>query len=172
MGWSIGVQAEPTETASDIAIDAYNSFVSAFIPSTGAMLAGWTFVGVEVTRTFAGNPDRANFGPPIIGTGGAAGQTLNSALLVNKNTGLGGRKNRGRAFVPPFNLPEGSVDQAGFIAPVDRGNQQAGYLSYVNAMEAAGLFLWLFHSDPADAPSAIVSLLVQPQVATQRRRMR
>lgn len=172
MGWSHGIQCGVGQTAADVAPILTTAFTESFIPSTGAILAGWTYVGVEVTKTFAGNPDKHTRVINTVGSGGANGLVVNCALLVNKNTGVGGRKNRGRAFVPPFNIPEASVDQAGFLLAGDLVNQAAGYAAYRGKLEAEDLFLFVFHSSPADPATLITSLTVSPQVATQRRRLR
>jgi hypothetical protein len=94
-----------------------------------------------------------------------------TALLLNKRTNLGGRKGRGRCFLP--GLSEGQVGADGMLA---------GSPSVIIA--AAELF-WeqmtvgtpltdpvLLHSDETTPPSPIVAFDASSQVATQRRRLR
>jgi hypothetical protein len=96
----------------------------------------------------------------------------NTAWLCNKSSVTPGRKGRGRMFVP------GAVDA--FVSPsgiLDSGYQDslqtliddlALAILGVEIIEA----LVIFHSGEEDTPSDIIALVVDGQVATQRRRMR
>jgi len=115
-------------------------------------------------------------GPPVIGeasrstVGTVTGTTLpqNCALLVRKNTGLGGRSGRGRMYFPPFAFPEADVSPTGFIGAPLTGIQTAmsAWLVSVSGM-------YLFHDEALSiAPTVVTSLTVDNRIATQRRRLR
>lgn len=96
----------------------------------------------------------------------------NCAVLVRKNTALGGRRGRGRMYLPPFMLAEGSVDPNGNLdSAFVTGNTQNCTTAFVTNMNPV-----LFHNSdgvtPAPAPTPITSVAVQSKIATQRRRMR
>lgn len=94
----------------------------------------------------------------------------NVAVLVQKRTGLAGRSNRGRMFLPGL-LPDTSTDNGGTISPTRLDAIQAA----VNDLRARADADWggvqLFHNGSSD-PTTVTSLPVLQQVATQRRRMR
>lgn len=114
----------------------------------------------------------------------------NVAYLVNKITGLGGRRGRGRVFLP--GVDETVVTQGGFVDAAKVTQIQNGLDQFVLNMAAHNLGLVVLHSpakiwtlvngrprqidDPnapaPPLPSAITSLQVSAQVATQRRRVR
>lgn len=137
--------------------------------------AEWDFLGVEVEWGTATTPLRleSNSGA-FAGSGTAQGLPNNCALLVRKVTDTPGRAGRGRMYIPGVN--EENVNSAGVLV----GGFQATAQALVNDWQAdllavVGLnSLVLFHTEggPISTPSDIFSLAVQPQIATQRRRMR
>lgn len=94
----------------------------------------------------------------------------NCAVLVRKQTGLGGRAGRGRMFLPPFALDEGNVSPNGLLDSDFRNDTQ-------DSMDAwmGGLTPVLLHDSltpGAPAPTPITNVIVDPRIATQRRRLR
>jgi hypothetical protein len=105
----------------------------------------------------------------------------NVALLVKKTTGVGGRKNRGRTYIP-FLLPESVVSENGTIAgaTVTALNvQAAAFLSQLSAdgnpmcishkvfnVPLAPHFVTAIHTGPL-----VTTYKVEPMIATQRRRL-
>ncbi len=100
----------------------------------------------------------------------------NTAVLLKKNTGLGGRRNRGRMYVP--GIPEGKVFGNGQIVGADHAtwNTAAGNLRAELAALSFVTECVIFHTTadgvPGIAPTPIVSMTADTQVATQRRRLR
>lgn len=95
----------------------------------------------------------------------------NCAYLIHKNSGLGGRKNKGRMYLP--GVAELSCDHA--------GNLDSGTITGLNAglatlftnlgnIEALGAPV-ILHGDAA-TPTPIVSFTADTRIATQRRRLR
>lgn len=126
----------------------------------------------------------------ILGT--AAVQTVppNVALLVRKLSGLGGRRGRGRMYVP--GLGESSVDTGGTIVGGTVSGWQTIFDAIFNGLESQDTPMVLLHDPPghwilnsngqprfvadvgedAPAPTTVTSLVVESRVASQRRRNR
>lgn len=172
MSMSLGFQGDIAWDPADAADKWYTAWTDQFVPDPESFYAGWTFVGTSVTKNVAGDPVVAEHIEPLSGSVALQSLTVNTCVLVKKNTAAGGRKNRGRMFVPPFNLAESDVDAAGNISSVFVGIQQGMWVDTLSAMAVDNYFPWLLHTDPADSPTAITSLTVQGLAATQRRRMR
>jgi hypothetical protein len=100
----------------------------------------------------------------------------NSAYLIRKNTALGGRRHRGRMYLP--GVGEASVNDNGVLtqARTEEINPAVGNWLAALRASAAVVDMVLLHASsplsPTPAPTAVTSLAVQPQIATQRRRLR
>ena len=118
-----------------------------------------------------------------VGAQAAASAPQNTAYLFRKTTASGGRRNRGRMFVP--GVAEGSVSSAGVVTAGDAVAYQAAADAFESAMRIGGFPLVILHPaipapEPKPAPAAIpeadptpvTRLVLQPNVATQRRRLR
>jgi hypothetical protein len=106
--------------------------------------------------------------PAVGGTGGSPGASSQVAYLIRKITNLGGRRNRGRWFLP--GVVEGEVNSGGFL---DSGIVVALETACDDFAAALGLLdatVYLLHSD-GGPPTEVTSYQVAPQVATQRRRL-
>jgi len=130
-------------------------------------LTQWTFLGATAAVGQDGGPPVTIEEPrSVIGTENAIGPPNNCALLIKKVTGLGGRKGRGRMFLPVFNFGGDN-----FLA---NGNLGGGVKTTMDTALAGLLadFDWvLLHSD-STPPTPITALVCDPKLATQRRRMR
>jgi hypothetical protein len=95
----------------------------------------------------------------------------NCALLVRKNTGLSGRKFRGRNYWPLV-LSEANVNNAGVIDPGNVSDLQDIFdAMYTDINDVTNVSTALLHSDATD-PTFITGFSVQNTIATQRRRLR
>jgi len=96
----------------------------------------------------------------------------NTAWLVTKTPGVGGRRKRGRMFIP--GIPEGDVDPGGFIVPGRVEDLQDQFDTISEALaEPSPIANWdlcVIHSNGTH--SVFDTFQVEGQVATQRRRMR
>lgn len=135
------------------------------------IIASYAFVGVGLAVGQDG-------GPPVVyesdeeahqGTYAAAPLPQNCAFLIRKQTAVPGRAGRGRMYLPPFYLPEGSVDAIGMMTVEARGNFQDLVDEWFTGLDPV-----LLHDSesPVSTPSPISSFIVQRQLATQRRRLR
>lgn len=147
-------------------------------PATG-MSNQWRFRGV-VARSSSGSPPYSTFESPrnVAGVGGANILPPNCALLVRKRTSVAGRRNRGRMYFPMLSVVETAVDQVGALAADSQVDLQTRLNTLYNALDSAGLSPVILHSDtpgqvtPVPAPTAIAEFVIQPRIATQRRRLR
>lgn len=105
-----------------------------------------------------------------VGANGPAALPQNVALLVRKQTASGGRRNRGRFYVPGIN--DGDADAAGFVTPASLAAFQVSMTGLFNGLATNGTPMVLFHSEAPFTPTVVTSLVVDSKVATQRRRLR
>lgn len=120
-----------------------------------------------------------------VGTSGTSIVPVNCAAVVEKRTGIGGRRNRGRVFIP--GIPESQVNEAGLLETTYRDGIDADFVAFqsdVEAIDPGEWFTFILHSkgwdgavEPADpgnapAPSLITSWVTKPGIGTQRRRLR
>jgi hypothetical protein len=103
------------------------------------------------------------------GTGGSGHVSPNVAVLIQKRTLLGGRRNRGRMFYP---VSEGEIDNAGALSSSFLTFASTQWLEFLAAIEAESLPMAVLHTDPALTPVLVDTLAVQAVAATQRRRLR
>lgn len=172
MSFAIGVAPPTAASASEIAELADQAWAGAGQGGATSMQQGWTYLGTRVIKTFAGTPSAGEFTLSVAGT--ATGETIppNCAILVRKNTALGGRKQRGRIYLPPYRGQDADVSNAGLIGSMTQGILQTAFNTLVTQLNGLDLVPTLFHSDPLDPPTTITSFSVQSLLATQRRRLR
>lgn len=133
----------------------------------------------EITLTEA----VVKFGPNDVGPQGAwpSGNTgdisglaevPSAAILVKKETGIGGRQGQGRMFVP--GVPGSTFDSSGLMSPGDLSGLQVAAEALLTFIGLEGLVPVLLHSEdsPIAAPFPITAVTVQARAATQRRRLR
>jgi len=96
---------------------------------------------------------------------------MNCAILVQKRTGIVGRKHLGRIYSPPTAVPEGSISAAGDIEPTALAAVQGFWDDALDALVTVEIEPFLLHAS-AGAPDAITQLRVEGKIATQRRRLR
>lgn len=110
---------------------------------------------------------------PFVGPNSANTVPSNTAVLVKKLSGLRGRSNRGRMYVP--GVHEGDVNPNGTIsAGVVTALQGFADLMLDGFSEVGGgcQMVILHDQTVSDPPTIVTELQVDPVVATQRRRMR
>ncbi len=112
---------------------------------------------------------------PLVGTNGGSLAPPNCAVLVKKLTATGGRRGRGRAYLPGISSVSGSLNSGGNFSEANAADVSAAMQAMADDMASdttIGEAPWcVLHSD-SSAPSLITSLVCEPKLATQRRRMR
>lgn len=161
-------------SAGDMADDMYDLFTTLNYPCDNAsMIDDWAFLGTSVAFGTSSGDVVAQHLQTLNGTVTDNSPPNNLALLVTKNTGLGGRRNRGRMFVPPIYINEGAIDSVGIISGSTLSSNQTFWGGVITAMGAIDVSMVIFHQGAgAPAPTGVTSLTVQALAATQRRRMR
>lgn len=111
-------------------------------------------------------------GAAVAGVGLGDATPQNTAYLVRKTTVLGGRRNRGRMYIP--GIPEGSINGVGVIDAATVVAFQASLVAFFTEILDSDqvLAFVLFHETAPFDPTQISDLQIQPQCATQRRRLR
>ena len=104
-------------------------------------------------------------------TGAASGISVppQVALLVQKRTATGGRRGRGRFYMP--GIPRAATNEHGELLDANRVTMQADWDGFLADMATAALALVVLHDD-STTPTPITSLQVSGTLATQRRRQR
>lgn len=119
----------------------------------------------------------------FVGGQGTSSTPPNVALLVKKTTGLTGRRNQGRMFLPM--LPEGAISDAGLVDPAYSSGVDTAFTTFRGACLSAGATPAVLHkaahrkarpiyeieAEPA-TPMPEGGFQVQGKVATQRGRLR
>lgn len=137
-----------------------------------AMINQWTFVGVTVyLQTAEGLAVGIHNEPRTYTAGSALSLPHNCAALVRKVTGLSGRKNTGRWYLPAGYLNESQVSPAGVIDGADYTSLQDRIDEFLTNLGTADLVPTVLHSDGSPS-TPITSMVLDTQIATQRRRLR
>jgi len=177
MGTTLGVfsaEGDKAAMAADISV----AFISTILAAGGNMGTDWTYNGLELTTSDVGGPTVDQATASLAGTLPNPTVVANTATLVRKNTALGGRKNRGRLFIPPYGLFESEVNSAGFLNAGTITAVTGMWNAFLAALAVQSITPYLYHQyDPdlaelPEVPTEIISFACQPQVATQRLRMR
>lgn len=174
-----GVDPAVGATPFDVAGQAASSWVNQILTNQTA--------SIQLTSTLCKfGPNET--GPSAISTVGGPGSEAAAeglapqvAVLVHKNTDLGGRRGRGRMYVPGYQ--EEWVLNTGVIVAANLITLQGDYTAWFNELVASASIdgLVLLHSpsapdvedpSPVPVPTPITSVVVDAVVATQRRRLR
>lgn len=173
MLWTLGVAMTGTLTTGQIVADHMrDSFVGAW--PAGSILTSWTFIGCRVYVGQDGGPPTVweSVGAAVAGTNAGPGLPPNCAFLVQKRSAIGGRKNRGRMFLPAgFGVGEDSVPVTGVMAEAQRAALQARLTPAFLGTEDRVIF----HDEAtpgSHTPTVITSLTMLARLATVRRRLR
>lgn len=159
-----------TVHASEIA--GYFTQVGGFLAES-IVLESWNFVGVTTIEPVeAGEPFLGEYSPTISGTGGSNPPPNNCAELVTKVTNRGGPTNRGRAYFPALHFTESSINANGIIDDTPLESIQSALTATFIDWADSHTPPVLLHTNPAQTPTILQGLVIQGQIATQRRRMR
>ena len=162
LGLLVGSDTDPADVAAKC-ITAWTDNIAALVVNDLTLSSVLVKFGPNATGL------AAEVGSGQTGAAGGAGMTPQNALLVRKNTTHGGRKGRGRMFLP--GITEGTADESGTIAGGTVAIYQAGFDGFLADLTAGGNTPFLLHNDETD-PYEITSFSVQALMATQRDRIR
>lgn len=155
-----------------------NTSVMAAIQSAGSLVSmidsGAIITRLRVSLGTDGAEDLvSDVGYSVSGGKSATSLPPNCALLVHKRTARGGRRGRGRLFIP-WAVAETDVDEAGIItAPVVTTAQTASN-AFLTALGVNNVPMAVLHSPgqtAEGAPNLVTGLTVDRLISTQRRRL-
>lgn len=109
---------------------------------------------------------------------GATGASLppNCAVLIHKRTARGGRRGRGRMFMPWF-VSEGNVGENGQLTTTIVNSTNTVLTTWLGFLNSGDHPMVVFHTPsedpahPAGPPDVVTSLSADPLISTQRRRL-
>lgn len=166
---TVGAPVDPDDLANEMA----GAWTASLAMSD--LHTSYTFIGTRVYIGQDGDPIVAERLVNLAGTGGNLPLPNNCAILAQKRSALGGRRNRGRMFIPAGYLPESGVDGAGVLAAGTLGAIQANLDQLLNEIENVQTTTdqaVILHSSNPSTPTQITSLICATKIATQRTRMR
>jgi hypothetical protein len=108
-----------------------------------------------------------------VGSIAGGGTPPQVAVLLHKVTTRGGRRGRGRMFIPWW-APETNVDEAGLIDTSILDDLQAAADNFLAALLTNGVPMYLLHDPGKTAegpPNEVLGLTVDRLTSTQRRRL-
>jgi len=133
------------------------------------MTTGYAF---DACRIVTPTVDVLVEGTPVDGTVSGNAVPQNTAYLVRKTTGVRGRHNQGRFFLP--GVPVSKVDPVGALLPAWVTSAQTNLTGFLDAVVAltdvSGIVI--LHGDGGPSPTPVLGFALQNRVATQRRRLR
>lgn len=149
----------------------------------GALVSGnWTSAGMTISHVATcllsgvlvkNGPNAtgpaAQFSVATPGTSPGVTGYAGASTLARKNTASGGRRGRGRMYLP--GIAEAEIDPGGALGGGFRTSVQTACTALLAAQIADAIPMVLLHSD-ATTPTAVTSITVDAIVATQRRRQR
>lgn len=109
----------------------------------------------------------------VVGTNTAnTGTPINTSLLLKKNTGLVGKRYRGRFMFPNMWIPEVNISQAGILSGTPYTTMQTKFQQAITDQNTAGYSAVLGHSTSEVAPTPFTTVTLQPKIGTMSRRIR
>lgn len=173
--FSIGFKADegPLPAPADLAEELYGIWLAESNPGQQDWLSTyWNLEACSVTYMTDTGPLVGEFVEHTNGTYVSAPMPINCAWLISKNTAAGGRKNRGRLYLPAgIYGAESEVNQVGEFSSATVTFMQAAWDHFRSDLSEADRIPVLFHSD-GSAPTTITSFSANGMISTQRRRLR
>lgn len=169
---TFGYKQIATDDPAEHAEAFYNALTGTGAPFIASAFSNaYVFSGVYCTWMDETGPLVGEFLQPVTGAASIQPVPANCAMLLRKATALGGRKGRGRAFLPPVWTAEANIGPTGAIPGADAAAVALKWNAFRTALATAGIELRLIHNE-AIIPTLITALSVDTTLATQRRRMR
>lgn len=155
------------QTAAQCASDVVNAVTTSTLIANLSSAVATTKVRVKL------GPDiNGPFAEQAMSLGGGASANAQSpqvSYLVEKQTALGGRRNRGRFFLP--GVSEVDADSSGQVLAATVTAINTDLTALLVDLAARDVDMMVLHSD-GGPPTQVTSLTLDPFTATQRRRLR
>lgn len=152
--------------------------ISAAIQAAGSLKSvidsDVTITSIHVALGTDGGEDlSADFATTIVGGAALTGPPPNCAVLVHKRSARGGRRGRGRLFLP-WAIAEGNIDEKGALTAPSITAMNAAMAAFLTALQTNNVRMVLLHrpgKTTAGPPDNVTSLQTDPIIGTQRRRL-
>jgi hypothetical protein len=167
-GIDLATGVEPSDAVANAVLTAFTSHIS---------LDSEVTLGPCQLRTVDTGGESLTFEGGVTHLGAYNTQSMppNVAVLVKKSSLRGGRRGRGRMFIP-FWAGVGDVGQEGNLDSAFLANCNMAVDQFLADLAAAGHEMVILHESegntPPGVPSKVTALQVDPRIATQRRRLR
>lgn len=168
--YGIEISGGASELMLEQILDAWSADIMPRLSQSVVLEAGRMYVGQDGGDALV---FEANAEPPTPGGDASTWLAINTAYLIKKNTGLGGRRNRGRMYLP--GVPAGTLNDSGNLNPTAMTNLNNAVNNFLVSLKAVtGVEeMVILHAAPSVlAPTVVSSLTPAPKIATQRRRLR
>lgn len=148
---------------------------SSFVTSIGQGVDSQVLIG-PVTVLIGQDGGEGIAGSSPSGQQGAANLTApppNVAVLLRKRTARGGRRGRGRMYLPWW-CQETDIDEAGRLTGAAISSRNTAANLFLNTLSGADTPMVILHSQGRTTPgqpNLVTTLTCDPVVATQRRRL-
>jgi hypothetical protein len=164
------VSTDPSQVATSVhtayaGAGSLNSIMDSSVTTTGVRVSlgtdGAADLVYQAEFTTVGGNSISNSLPP------------NCAVLARKATSRGGRRGRGRLYIP-WCVAETGVDEAGIIAGANRTPINTALQTFLTALGVNNVPMVLLHNPGLTAPGppdTVLSLVCDSLIATQRRRL-
>lgn len=167
--WGMRVTGVPAADATYLANHFQGLYIEAFKPRTDAN------VRIRSTRLVVGQ----DAGEPLVGVAdngdvGASSRESTApalALMVDRNTGLGGRRNRGRVYFP-WAVSDTEVNEMGAVGNTSLTAWNTSLTEFLDLLDTSPFIdqLYLLHGVGLGAPTPITGLQANPTIRTQKQR--
>ncbi len=171
----LGLDIMELDDAEQLAAGLHNAFAAAWMPgmSSAVTLERTLYAGALTDDTLVSG----EYAATTVGSDNDSVPPPNTALLIRKRTGLAGRRNRGRIYIPSY-IDESNIDNRGTIDSTSTTAANTTAASWLAAIEAlntpnvADTQMVILHAEaPATPVVSVSSLAASNIVATQRRRL-
>lgn len=166
---TIGCTDADAATVNANATAVRTAWIGSFVPA--ALSSLWQLTRVRYTATRGGLPVDGVDGNVSQGTATFNPVSPAVAALLRKVTDSGGRKNRGRMYLPAGYLGELAVSPNGTIDSAVVSDSTGRFQSFIAALTDDDLGPVILHAD-SSTPTDVVDGFMESQVCTQRRRQR
>jgi len=174
---TFGVEIVDPLPPGQLAIDISSAFKSAFPSSAYPAVVKYVRATARIGQE-GGEETVEEKVENINGSASIQVQSSNCALLVKKRSNRGGRRGRGRMFVPW--LDSTKVDPNGIYNATQVTTEQGRWTTFHDLLEVGQAgnptpMVVLHNSEgnsPPGTPTRVTQLVVDPIIATQRRRLR
>lgn len=133
-----------------------------------------TMTAIHVSMGTDGAEDLSvDYATSVVGSASAISAPPNCAALIHKRTARGGRRGRGRMFLP-WCVSTGDIDEKGVIQASKITSLGTAMTNFHALLATNNVPMFLLHKPGLSAvgvPNAVTSLQVDPLIGTQRRRI-